>query len=151
MSYLVSIKLIAILLQLAVSLRALKLKLNWDAMGAITSIACAIHCTALPILIGTLPIFGVDIVQNSYFEWGMIVLAFGIGIYALRHGYLTHHRNKLPLILFSIGMSLLVAKQFFHSIENYFLLVALPLMLFAHYRNYKLCKATQCANPHHKH
>ncbi len=120
-------------------------------MGAITSIACAIHCAILPIAIGTLPVFGVDIVQNNYFEWGMIALAFAIGVYALRHGYITHHRNKLPVLLFSVGMGLLVAKQFFSSIEDYFLWVAVPLILIGHYRNYKLCKVTKCASPHHKH
>ena len=57
----------------------MKLKLNWDGLGIITSIACAIHCGVLPLLLPALPLFGVNIVHNKAFEWGMIFLAFFVG------------------------------------------------------------------------
>ncbi|MEI9957599.1 MAG: MerC domain-containing protein, partial [Ferruginibacter sp.] len=65
----------------------MKVKLNWDALGITTSIACAIHCALLPIIVTTLPVFGINIVNNMAFEWGMIALAFVVGSYALFHGY----------------------------------------------------------------
>ncbi len=54
-------------------------KINWDALGIATSVACAIHCAILPVLITTLPFFGINILHNAFFEWGMITLACLIG------------------------------------------------------------------------
>jgi hypothetical protein len=75
-------------------------KINWDIMGIATSVACAIHCALLPVLVSTLPVFGINIIHNSFFEWGMIGLAFIIGSYSLFHGYAKHHRSLLRLIFF---------------------------------------------------
>ncbi|MCX6313544.1 MAG: MerC domain-containing protein, partial [Sphingobacteriales bacterium] len=61
----------------------MKIRLNWDAMGIATSVLCAIHCALLPVIMSSLPIFGINIVHNVFFEWGMIVLAFMVGSYSL--------------------------------------------------------------------
>ena len=62
-------------------------RINWDLMGMITSIACAIHCAILPLILTSLPLFGINIINNSLFEWTMIGIAFVVGCYALSHGY----------------------------------------------------------------
>ncbi len=129
----------------------MNLKINWDGLGIATSLACAIHCLVLPLALTSLPLFGVNIIHNGFFEWGMILLAFCVGVYALVHGYKTHHKNSLPIWLFSAGFILLVAKQFFLPIENYFVLPAVALIISAHYTNYKLCRKNKCASPHHAH
>ncbi|MFK9892529.1 MerC domain-containing protein, partial [Escherichia coli] len=46
-------------------------KINWDALGVVTSVACAIHCAVLPLVLTSLPLFGVEIIDNLYFELGM--------------------------------------------------------------------------------
>jgi len=129
----------------------MKVKLNWDALGITTSIACAIHCALLPIIVTTLPIFGINIVNNMAFEWGMIALAFVVGSYALFHGYQTHHRSYIPLALFGAGFIFLLLKQFFHQFEYFFLIPAVILIVSAHYYNYRLCNKSKCASPHHTH
>ncbi len=133
----------------------MNIKLNWDALGIVTSIACAIHCALLPVLMSTLPVFGINIIDNIYFEWGMILLAFVVGSYSLFHGYIKHHRNLLPVYIFSVGFLLLVVKQFFHKSEyrlDYWLLAAAVILIIsAHYYNYRLCNKSKCASPHHKH
>jgi hypothetical protein len=129
----------------------MNVKINWDGLGIATSIACAIHCIALPLVLTSLPLFGVNIVHNIFFEWGMIALAFCVGVYALLHGYKTHHKNMLPVWLFSAGFILLATKQFFLPIENYFVVPAVVLIISAHYTNYKLCRKSKCASPHHAH
>lgn len=121
------------------------MKINWDALGITTSIACAIHCAVLPILLTTLPIFGLDLVHNHFFEYSMIALAFLIGFRALTHGYKQHHKSKAPLIIFSIGIVLLVGKEVWHDYSLYFLIPAVLLIVFAHYINFKKCRAvSQC-------
>jgi MerC mercury resistance protein len=126
-------------------------KINWDAMGIITSIACAIHCALLPVLITSLPLFGIDIIHNLFFEWSMIVLAFAVGIYALLHGYIKHHQAVAPLAIFTIGFILLLLKQVFHQQEFLFLTPAVVCIIGAHYYNYTLCHKSKCSSPHHKH
>lgn len=129
----------------------MNIKLNWDAMGIATSVACAIHCALLPVLMSTLPVFGINIIHNAFFEWGMIVLAFIVGSYSLFHGYVKHHRSVVPVLIFSAGFIFLVLKQFFTDYEYWFLAVAVVLIISAHYYNYRLCHKSKCASPHHKH
>ena len=125
--------------------------MNWDGMGVATSLACAIHCAVLPLIVTSLPLFGINIIHNPYFEWGMIVLAFFVGAYSLVHGYIKHHRTLLPILLFSAGFVFLVGKQFFHGYANYLLIPAVILIVTGHYQNYRLCHMSKCSSPHHKH
>jgi MerC mercury resistance protein len=129
----------------------MNIKLNWDAFGIGASVVCAIHCALLPVVVTTLPVFGIEVIHNSFFEWGMITLAFVVGCYSLYHGYITHHHSARPVIIFIIGFIFLVLKQFFHQFEYLFLAVAVILIISAHYYNYKLCHRSKCSSPHHKH
>lgn len=115
-------------------------KINWDALGVATTVACAIHCAILPLVISSLPVFGINIIDNSAFEYGMIGLAFIIGFIALYHGYKKHHHSVLPIIIFTIGIIFLVLKQIWHSYQLYFLFPAVCCILLAHFYNYKLCR-----------
>lgn len=116
-------------------------KINWDALGISASIACAIHCAFLPLVITSLPLFGVNIIENIAFEYGMILLAFGVGAYSLYHGHKKHHHQWLPMVLFSIGIACLFAKQFWHNLQLYFLVPAVILVVAAHFVNYRYCRA----------
>ena len=129
----------------------MNIKTNWDALGIATSIACAIHCALLPVLVSSLPVFGINIIHNLVFEWGMIALAFVVGSYSLFHGYVKHHRNSTPVLIFAFGFAFLVLKQIFHEFEYSFLAVAVISIVSAHYYNYRLCHQSKCASTHHKH
>jgi len=129
----------------------MNIKINWDGLGVVTSLACAIHCAVLPLIVTSLPFFGINIIHNPFFEWSMIALAFGVGVYSLVHGFIKHHRSYFPIILFSTGFIFLIAKQFFHSYENYLLIPAVILIITGHYQNYRLCNMSKCSSPHHKH
>ncbi|MBL0356728.1 MAG: MerC domain-containing protein [Chitinophagaceae bacterium] len=126
-------------------------KFNWDIIGIATSVACAIHCALLPLLMTSLPLFGINIIHNLAFEWGMIALAFSVGSYSLFHGYIKHHRSLLPVFIFSAGFVLLILKQFYHQVEFWFLVPAVTLIICAHYYNYRLCHKSKCSSAHHKH
>src|SRR6476620_11414477 len=117
----------------------MEIKANWDAMGIATSVACAIHCALLPVVISSLPIFGINIIHNSFFEWGMIALAFMVGCYSLFHGFARHHKNYLPLSIFFTGAVFLVLKQFVTCYEYLFLAFAVCLIISSHIFNYRYC------------
>lgn len=118
----------------------MKGKVNWDAMGIVASIACAIHCAILPLLLGSLPILGMNIIDNVGFEYFMIFLAFAIGTYSLWHGYRRHHHSMTPVLIFSGGICLLIAKQVWHEFQYWLLPFAITLIIAAHLLNYKACR-----------
>jgi hypothetical protein len=120
-------------------------RINYDALGIAASIACAIHCAVLPLILTSLPIFGTNIIDNRGFEFGMILLAMGIGYYSLWHGYKKHHHSSMPVFLFSTGMILLFLKQVYHEQQLIFLIPAVIAIVSAHLLNYRLCrKANHC-------
>jgi hypothetical protein len=115
-------------------------KINWDAIGITTSLACAIHCALLPLFLTSLPLFGVNIIENQGFEVFMVALAFGVGSYSLYHGRKKHHHSWLPLIVFGIGVMLLLAKIGWHEWSLVLLVPAVAAIVTAHYLNYRLCR-----------
>jgi MerC mercury resistance protein len=115
-------------------------KINWDAMGVTVSIACAIHCAILPLALSSLPLFGINIIENIWFEYGMIALAFIVGSYSLYHGFKKHHHSWTPFLLFSFGMFFLVIKQVFHEWHLWLLAPAVLLIIGSHFLNYKFCR-----------
>jgi 4-amino-4-deoxy-L-arabinose transferase-like glycosyltransferase len=120
-------------------------KINWDAVGITTSLACAIHCAVLPLILTSLPLFGINIIENVSFEYFMIFLAMGIGTVALLHGYRKHHHRLLPWLIFLAGMALLFAKQYWHGQQYWLLFPAVATIITAHYLNYRFCKkANHC-------
>ena len=122
----------------------MNVKVNWDGLGIFTSVACAIHCAILPLIATSLPLFGVNIIHNGYFEWTMIGIAFVIGSYSLFHGYVKHHRSLIPVLIFSTGFIFLVLKQFYQPLEYWFLAIAVTLIITAHLYNYRLCHQSKC-------
>ncbi|MFT3702205.1 MAG: MerC domain-containing protein [Agriterribacter sp.] len=120
-------------------------RINYDALGVTASLACAIHCAVLPLILTSLPVFGIDIIHNYFFEYGMILLAFVVGLFALYHGYKKHHHSFVPVLLFSLGISFLLLKELFHEYHLWLLIPAVLLIVSAHYVNYRLCrKANHC-------
>jgi hypothetical protein len=117
----------------------MNMKVNWDAFGVGASLACAIHCAALPLILTSFPVFGINIIENNGFEYFMIFLAFFIGSYALWHGYRKHHQRFAPLLFFAVGMLCLFAKQIWHQYQFWFLPFAISGIVLAHFMNFRLC------------
>lgn len=113
-------------------------------MGITASVACAIHCAVLPLFLSSLPLFGVNIIENRSFEFGMIGLALGVGLYSFYHGFTKHHHSWIPIALFLMGILLLLLKVSLHEWRFWLLAPAVILIVLAHYLNYKLCR-------HHNH
>src|SRR5690606_249209 len=104
-------------------------KLNLDIVGIGASLACAIHCAILPLFLNSLPLFGMNIIENQAFEYSMIALTFIIGGISLFHGYKKHHHSRMPFMIFSLGIIFLISKQIWHHWQYYFLPVAVLLIV----------------------
>ena len=118
----------------------MKLQINWNALGVSAAVACAIHCALLPLFITAVPLFGIDILDNIYFETGMILIAFVIGSMTLWHGYRKHHHKFSPLFLFIPGILLLAVKHFFIAYIFWLIIPSSVLIISAYYLNWKFCR-----------
>jgi len=115
-------------------------KWNWDTIGIGASLACAIHCALLPLFFSSLPLLGINILHNTRFELGMILISFAIGAYSLYHGYKKHHHSYKPIIFFTIGIAIMLSRMVFRSIEIWLLFPAAFLIIFAHVNNHMRCR-----------
>jgi hypothetical protein len=123
----------------------MRINVNWDALGVVTAVACAIHCALLPLFLSSLPLFGVNIIHNFFFEAGMIGAAFFIGTYSLYHGFRKHHHQLVPLFVFATGFIFLVVKEFFVQYETWLLIPAALFIITAHFLNFIFCRrANHC-------
>lgn len=118
----------------------MKLQINWSALGVSAAVACAIHCALLPLFISTLPLFGINLLDNIYFEAGMILIALLIGGFTLLHGNRKHHHRLTPLVCFGTGMALLILNHFLPSKSIWLVILSSALIILAYYLNWKYCR-----------
>ncbi len=123
-------------------MRLMNFRINWEALGVAASVACAIHCAAMPILFTSLPLFASGFFGSIFMEVLLLGLAFGIGFYNLWHGYKKHHHRSNTLILFSAGMFLFLLHQFvkFPASTTLFIGTGTVLVLSAHFLNHRYCR-----------
>ncbi|MEM8894534.1 MAG: MerC domain-containing protein [Bacteroidota bacterium] len=94
-------------------------KANLDLVGMMVSIACAIHCAMLPILVTLGTLGALSFLTSPVLEPIVIALSCIIAIVSLLPTYLKHRSQPLPLIIMIIGLCLVVASRFenFEAIE----------------------------------
>jgi energy-coupling factor transporter transmembrane protein EcfT len=112
-----------------------------DKLAITLSIACAIHCLALPLILLLLPSFVALQLNYEAFHTWMVIIVLPTSVYALFMGCKQHKRYKLLFIGF-LGLILLVLAL---SIGNEYwekvlTLVGSAVIAGGHYFNYRLCQ-----------
>ena len=112
-----------------------------DKMAITLSVACAIHCLVMPLMLLLLPNFVIFQLNNEAYHTAMVLIVLPISVYALFMGCKQHKRYRLLFIGFA-GLILLVLAI---SLGNEFWEKVLTLMGSAviaggHYCNYRLCQ-----------
>jgi len=82
-----------------------------DSFGVGASILCAIHCFLMPVIIGFLPIIGMQWLDGPYAHE---ILALSVVIFALAGlipGYMKHH-NRWIVTTMTFGLSLVLFATF---------------------------------------
>jgi hypothetical protein len=120
-----------------------------DFVGFSTSIACAIHCAFLPFLISALPFLGLGFLENPWIEYSIILLSLVLALFALSHGYLRHHRKKLPILIVSVGFSIIAFGLLWGPEELEFIItpIGATLVGVAHYVNWLYIKKSKVEFP----
>jgi hypothetical protein len=78
-----------------------------DRAGMSASLACAVHCTVLPLLLAALPAIGLAWLDSKWVDWTMVVLAAVIAFRAHCGGF-TVHRRCLPAGVAVAGLLVIV-------------------------------------------
>lgn len=89
-------------------------RLHADAAGFFASLLCAIHCSAIPILISFGLIGSGSWLHNHLFDWIIIGLGFIIAGYAIVGDYLKKHKKPLPLLVAVTGFAFLLIGMIDH-------------------------------------
>jgi hypothetical protein len=125
-------------------------RMSLDTIGIGASLACAIHCALLPLLITVLPLLGSTILENEKLEYGLLSLSFLVGCLSLGRGYFRLHRRLAPLLIFTAGFALLLGGHFMDAggyWEPVIIFIGAAGVTGAHILNLRRCK--QCTV--HKH
>lgn len=87
-----------------------------DLFGSVLSTLCAIHCLAMPLVAGVLPLLGLGFLGQRGFERGACMAMMGLAALCLGHGCRAHRRWWL-LGLLGAGASLTLGTQFLFAPE----------------------------------
>jgi hypothetical protein len=114
---------------------------KWDAIGIGASLLCAVHCVFLPVLFTTLPLFGIEILENAYLEAATLLVSMAAGGWAIWRGYTKLHHKKALVIQFLMGLALLILGNCFHHapMEIPLKIAGAMLIIVAHIRNWRAC------------
>ncbi len=138
-----------------------KFHAKMDTCGTVISLACAVHCIVMPLLVPILPLVGLSFLLSSTIEIAFIIASICTATASLCWGYLLHKKIRALIIL--IAASIMIISGFFilphdhahdhahdHSAFNIFLLVAGGSALAcAHLMNRHLCKTCSDCQHHH--
>lgn len=82
-----------------------------DYLGIAASLACAIHCAVMPLVIGFLPMLGLGFLADDAFHKLMACACFLIAVTAFVPGW-RKHGSWLPVSVGAIGLCLVTAAAF---------------------------------------
>ena len=77
-----------------------------DGLGVAASVLCAIHCAAMPFVIGFLPLLGLSFLADPAFHQWMVAICLGLALLAFVPGW-RRHRRWTPTIIGLVGLSLI--------------------------------------------
>jgi MerC mercury resistance protein len=122
-----------------------------DRLGAAASLACAVHCTVMPLLVGLLPLVGLSFLASEQAEWSLIGLSFAVGGSSLIPSYARKHRHWRPLLLFAFGSSLIIIVRLLAEegsrLESPVMAIGALLIACAHMVNRRLCRSCEACHP----
>ena len=82
-----------------------------DWLGVTASVACAIHCAAMPFVVGFLPLLGLSFLADPSFHKWMVGICLALALMAFVPGW-RRHRGLTPAIIGLCGLSLISIAAF---------------------------------------
>lgn len=132
-------------------IKTIKLRSMADALGLCGSTICAVHCLFAPLLVVAGIALPVSFLTEELFHRAMLwvvipaaVIAFGMGC--------ARHRDGWVFLLGALGTAgLAVSALWLHDVvgesgERVATLISTAALAIAHVRNWRLCRAGDCAH-----
>jgi hypothetical protein len=114
----------------------MKVRVFADAIGALGSATCAIHCLGVPLLLLTGAVAPVGFLSDESFHRAMLWIVLPAGAVAFSLGC-WHHKDRVTLLLGATGLlGLALAATALHD--------ASAALIGAHLRNFRLCRTEGC-------
>lgn len=120
-----------------------------DTVGAGMSLACAVHCMLMPIVVGVLPLIGLSFLADHDIELVFVSLSVLLALLSLCFGYRTHGNARLFTLL-AVSAALIVAGfLMIDSAHHIFLLSGGAFgIAVTHLLNRHLCKSCSSCCEH---
>ncbi len=119
-----------------------------DTTGACLSVACAVHCLSMPLLVAVLPLIGLGFLANESAELVLILGAIGLAVGSLAWG-IRHHRSWRALLILIVALAFIaIARTVVEgTFEVVFYSIGAILLASAHLVNRYLCKTCPACEP----
>jgi len=112
-----------------------------DRIGATVSIACAVHCAAMPFAFTLLPLLGLGILAHSNIERFMLGVSLVFGVISSCWGFRVHRSWKAAPFFFAALVLLGLSRSFAGQTHGAILCLGGALLSFSHLLNHWLCRA----------
>lgn len=113
-----------------------------DAAAVTLSGLCLIHCLALPLVVGILPLAGV-IAEAEWLHKAFVIMAVPVTAFVMTRCDLSKQERLIFNALAGIGLSLLLAAAFVHDLHDYETVLTVcgaVLLAGAHTWRWRTCK-----------
>jgi hypothetical protein len=110
-----------------------------DIFGCAASVACALHCVALPVLFATYPLLPLGGLRRPWVEWAFVLISLVVGVCTFGPTAESRH-GRAPIALFLAGGATLIAvrtlvPEYAPNLERFGLLFGAVLLTSAHLVN----------------
>lgn len=128
--------------------------LDLDRVGAVASFACAVHCAAIPILLGLGAAGAASWLDHRPVEWGIAGLAAVVGTVSAWRGYRVHGNKTVALVLATAALSLAFLLLAHHGHDAHagefgWVLPMIGLVIaVSHLVNRRLCRSCESCEAH---
>ena len=114
-----------------------------DRVGSWLSLACVVHCLALPVAVGVFPLLGLQLLEDERIEIGFLVIGATFALIATLWGLHRHGAVRMVAIFSdAIGVMLWGYQMGEETIEGRLVLAAGAFALFISHRlNRRLCES----------
>ena len=102
-----------------------------------TSLGCAVHCAAMPLLLSTGMLSSHSWIANPIFEVAILAIT-ALFIYnSIIKGYLKGQSSKVPFVIACVGLLLILTHHFFSAAGTIIIIIGGLLVASAHVINLK--------------